>query len=516
MGCHRSADDPQTLVLLIEARLARLDPRFAGSSWENKVAQLIAPGLTTIDNPQAETRPALASSVEQEDPVTYLAALRPDARFPDGAPVTADDVAYTFESVQAPELGSRFSQTWAEILARVEVVDPSHVRFHLRAPRAPFLTDLTFGIVEASVARPLDEAVRAAARAHQRAPAFDPLHEVVGAGPYRIAARTGERLDLEANPHASTPPRTPRLSIRTVPDENARFLALLGGSGDLIQNGVVPLVAETFESNARVRVDYQPSAMTTYLGFNTGHGATADPRVRRALALAIDRAGIVQAKLRGHASLARSFLPPSNAYLPGDLPTVPFDPEAARRLLDEAGYRDPDGDGPLPRLTLTFKTSNQRFRVSLAHVLAQSLATVGVAVEVRPYEWGTFLDDVKKGNFDLFSLQATDLVEPDMLRAFFHSARIPRASVQWNGNNRVRYQDAEVDAWLDEGTRTSDRARRFALYRLVQLRLARDLPVLPLWHEDNVILARQALQGFQPRPQASLGGLLGAFKRPVR
>jgi len=511
-GCRRPAADTGTVVLLIEATVARLDPRYAATSWENKLSRLIAPGLMSVDNPKAEVLPALAASLVQEDPVTYVATLRSDARFSDGTPVTAADVAYTFDSVRVPELGCSYAKSWDEILLRVEVLAPDKVRFHLRRPRAPFITDLDFGIVSAAHARPRDEALRAAVAAGLRPPVFDPADEVLGAGPYRIVARTSERVDLARNEHAHPAPSTPHLSVRSVRDDNARFLALAGGSGDLIQNGVMPLVAETFEADARLKVDYQPAATTTYLGFNTTHGATADPRVRRALALAVDRRGIIAAKLHGHATLARSLLPPTNPYLPTDLPLLPFDPAAAARLLDEAGYPDPDGAGPLPRLTLTYKTSNLRFRVGLAQVMAQGWREIGVEVEVRPFEYGTFMDDVKKGNFDIYSLQASDLIEPDMLRAFFHSSRIPRAEGRWNGQNRFRYLDPEVDVWLDEGAANASIEVRQRVYREVQVRLARDLPMLPLWHEDNVILSRRQLQGFVPRPQASLGGLVSAYK----
>ena len=83
--------------------------------------------------------------------------------------------------------------------------------------------------------------------------------------------------------------------------------------------------------------------------------------------------------------------------------------------------------------------------------MARKLGEVGIAVEVRPFEFALFLDDVKKGNFQLCSLQMSDIVEPDMMRALFHATRVPTAENGWAGANRFRYRDGEVDRWLDAG-----------------------------------------------------------------
>jgi peptide/nickel transport system substrate-binding protein len=235
--------------------------------------------------------------------------------------------------------------------------------------------------------------------------------------------------------------------------------------------------------------------------------------VRQAIACAIDRRAIVASKLRGHAVLADSLLPPGNPYHASGITAWPYDPARARRLLDEAGFPDPDGDGPEPRLRLTWKTSAQRFRVALAQVMARQLAAVGIEVDVRPFEFATFMDDVKKGNFQIFSLQATDVIEPDMLRAFLHSSRIPTEATHFAGNNRFRYRNPTVDAWLDQGAAASDPARRREIYARVQRVLGDQLPMLPLWHDDNVVAARRGIAGYALSPTAGLGGLVTAHRQ---
>jgi peptide/nickel transport system substrate-binding protein len=493
--------------------MPRLDPRYAATSWEQRVSQLVAPGLTGLKDRELGPTPGLAESFVREDERTYVARLRAQARFSDGSPVTADDVKYTFDSFVDPLLGSPFRKTWEEYLARVEVVDARTVRFHLKAPRAPFPTDVeSAGIVSRRAAAPGDDAVRAAARAGARPPPLDLAREVVGAGPYRIARRSADVVELEPNPHAMVRPATPRLIVRTIREENARVLALVGGSADLILNDLTFQVIEALEQNPRLAIAPGPSATLTYLGFNLDDPILRDVRVRQAIALSLDRPRLIQAKYRGLARLASGPLDEGNPFFHGDVRRWPYDPARARRLLDEAGYPDPDGPGPRARLSLTWKTSALRFRVALVHAMARQLREVGIAVDVRPFEFATYMDDVKKGNTQLFTLQMTDMVEPDMMRALFHSGRIPRADNRWSGVNRFRFRRPDLDRTLDQAAAAAEPERRKALYAEVQALLAEELPMLPLWHEDNVIVHRRGVEGIATLKTGRLEGLLAARK----
>jgi len=126
-----------------------------------------------------------------------------------------------------------------------------------------------------------------------------------------------------------------------------------------------------------LRVWTGPSANVTYLGFNLRDPILGRRAVRHAIAHAIDRDGIVRHKLRGQARLARALLPPGHRFVADDLPAYEHDPAMARALLDEAGYPDPDGDGPLPRFRVTYKTSTNRFRRSIAMAIARRRIEAG-------------------------------------------------------------------------------------------------------------------------------------------
>jgi peptide/nickel transport system substrate-binding protein len=493
-ACRGVPRDHDEIVLLNEAVIARLDPRFVSTAWEARVSHLVAPGLVDLAERGLGTVEGLAESVTREDAHSYVARLRPGVRFSDGTPVTADDVKYTFDSVRDPLLGGLYRKVWDQYLVAVEILDERTVRFRLRQPRAPFATDLDFGIVSRRHAEPRDEALRAAARAGARPPPFDPVREVIGAGSYRVAARSADVVTLVRNEHSRFPPITPKLTIRTIRDDNARVLALLGGSADVILNVVTPAVVETLESNPKLKVVYGPSATLTYVGFNVTAPIVGQRKIRRAIAHALDRERLIAAKYRGRARLARSPLDEGNPFFDAGLPGWRFDPALARRLLDEAGFPDPDGDGPGVRFTLSWRTSSIRFRVALAQAMARQLREVGIGIDVRPFELATLLHDLRKGGFQLFTLQLTDVVEPDMLRALLHSSRIPAEESSWSGLNKFRYRDAALDRLLDEAAAESDPEARRRLYVEVQQIVARELPLLPLWHEENMMAYSRALE----------------------
>ncbi len=144
-------------------------------------------------------------------------------------------------------------------------------------------------------------------------------------------------------------------------------------------------------------------------------------------------------------------------------------------------------------------------------MIAAQLAEVGIAVEVRAFEFGTFFSDIKKGSYQIATMQTTDIGEPDFYRTYFSSTRIPTAADP-NANNRWRYRNARVDELTEQGRRELDLSRRKAIYGEVQQIVARDVPVIALWHEDNVVLSNATVTGYRILPSARFGGLVSVEK----
>jgi peptide/nickel transport system substrate-binding protein len=264
------------------------------------------------------------------------------------------------------------------------------------------------------------------------------------------------------------------------------------GRADLVVNGFSPTLLPALERAEGVTVAARPGANLTYMLARADRGPLADTRVRRAIALAIDRASIARSLLAGRAQAAGTLLPPCHwAHTPAE--PWPHDPGAARRLLEEAGAKD---------LRLTLLTSTDRLRGTIARTIAQELADVGVTLDVVPLELGTMLARLSSGDFELATLQMPEVTEPNVLRVFLHSSSIPPA-----GANRGRVHDADVDRLLDAGAEENDPIARRAIYAELEKTVRARALFIPLWHEDQVAVTSARAAAFVPSAEGRWLGL---------
>jgi peptide/nickel transport system substrate-binding protein len=229
-----------------------------------------------------------------------------------------------------------------------------------------------------------------------------------------------------------------------------------------------------------------------YLSINTRDAVLSDRRVRQAIAYAVDRDAIVKYLRRGLAREATGIVPSQGwAYEPG-VKRYSHDPSRAKQLLDEAGYRDPDGDGPLPRLGLVMKIGTSDEVRLQATVIQQNLRQVGVDLDVQSLEFATLFADVIKGNFQVVQMQWAGgaLVDPDIIRRVFHSQQVPPS-----GFNRGRYGNADVDRLIDLAGSSTNEAERKKYYGEAQKLIAEDSPYIALWNRTNVAIAQPTLRG---------------------
>jgi len=473
------------MVIALPGAPVNVDPRVATDAYGEQVLQMTHASLVGRDA-AGEMIPDLAERWESPDPLTYVFRLRPGLRFHDGRPLTSADARFTFAWILDAANRSPHRGLYRNVAA-IETPDPRTVVFRLTEPFAPFLSTMVRGIVPAG------------SRARGYAPP-------AGAGPYRLddLSPDGEAVLSAFDGYYGGPPAIREVTVKFIPDSNVRFLELRMGSVNFVLNGVDPDLLPAAEEAGRLVVGEGPGGNVTYLGFNLRDRALSDARVRRAIAMAIDREAIVRTIWKGRADLVTSILPPGSWAADPDLPATLFDPARARRLLDEAGFPDPDGEGPLPRLRLTYKTSQNEVRRRVATVIQDQLRRVGVSVEIQSLEWGTFFSDIKRGSFQIYSLTWVGIADPDIFHLAFHSRSVPP-----DGANRGGYSDAELDRLTDAARRESSREKRRAMYRRVQRILARDLPVVPLWAGRNVLVRDRRLAGFLLTPDESYSSVRG-------
>lgn len=449
------ASDPETL-----------DPRYATDAVGLRATRLVHAGLVRLDPDTLAPRPYLARSWRWIDPLTLEVELRQEVRFHSGAPLHARDVVETLRAFASPAVASRHARVVEAIADACEDGDHA-VIVRLARPHATLLTDLELPVL----------------RADQAASPPAPDGSLDGLGPYTVARV--ERGDVLLAPAESgaLPRPAHALSLRTVHDENARALRLEAGRADVALNLVSPMLLPALADQPGLSVVSRPGANLTYVVVQHERAALGDARVRRALSLAIDRATIAKTLFDGRALPAGGLIAPAN-WAHTEVPLLAFDPPAARSLLAEAGAG---------RLHVTLLTSTDRLRGDVARFVAQEFGDVGVVADVVALELGTMVARLNAGDFDLAILALPEMTEPNVLRHFLHGAFVPPV-----GANRGLVHDAELDALLDEGERTSDVDARRAIYARVEARQREEMHLLPLWYEDQVAITSVRARSFVP------------------
>jgi peptide/nickel transport system substrate-binding protein len=479
-GCrsHRPAQD--TLVVMIESSPNNLDLRVGTDAQSERIGGLIFDALVKKDE-HYNLQPWLATSWEHPDAVTWIFHLRDGVRFHDGRVLSADDVAWTIESLIDPAHGHLITSKSGNFatVASAEVKDRLTVVVHLKHPDAGLLFNMSdglFGVVP-----------------NGSGPDFG-LHPI-GTGPFRFLSGVQDKEVLvQRNPNYwAGEPKVEQVRFAVVPDAITTALELQKGSGDLESNAITLDMVHALRNERSLATETGPSSVVVYMNFNVQDLTLRDRRVRQAIACAIDRRAIVDAIWRGKARLANSLLPPEHWARAADseMASYPHDISRAQKLLGDAGF--PAGKDGI-RLHLTLKTSTDETTRLLAAILQQQLRSAGIDLQIRSAEFGTFYSDVTKGAFQIYALRWIGSNEdPDIFRYAYGSESFPP-----KGGNRGRYSNPRLDSLLKEAAGASDQSARRKDYVEIQQILAEDLPGIPLWYPDNEVVHSRRVNGVLP------------------
>jgi peptide/nickel transport system substrate-binding protein len=472
-GCRSKGPSPQTVTMLIESSPTSLDPRIGVDAQSEHISSLIFDSLVH-KNAHFNLDPWLANSWETPDPLTYRFHLRTDVHFHNGQALTAADVKYTLDSMRNGTVITAKAQALANI-DRVEAPDAATIEIHMKQPDADLLWNLSdgaIGIVPAGSGRDFG------------------LHPI-GSGPFRFVSQLqDDEVVLERNDQSwQPPPHMASVRFAVVPDAITRALELEKGSADVCINCMTADMVYALAKRPDLLVESAPGTVLNYITFNAQDSVLRDVHVRQAIAFAMNRPLIIHSLWRDHARLAESLLPPEHWAWTGDVQQYPYDPARADAILEAAGWkRGKDGI----RFRLAMKTSTDETSRLLAMILQQELRDVGIALEVRSFEFATFFADVSKGAFQMYTLRWLGGNEdPDIFHTF-DSHRFPP-----HGTNRGRYVNAELDALIKEAGGSADQAERRKDYVRVQQILATELPSINLWYLDAVLVHTRRLGNIQ-------------------
>jgi peptide/nickel transport system substrate-binding protein len=482
---------PGTIVLATPNSPTNLDPGIGLDEASQRIHQLVFDSLLKIDDHLRVVRD-LAARFETTDSQTYVAEIPRGVRFHDGREMTSTDVAYTFRRFLDPAFVSGRKGAYRDLVA-VDIVDRYTVAFRLAAPSAAFPANLVLmGIVPDGTAATVAQAP-------------------VGSGPYRFVEMVrDDHVTLAAfDDYYQGRPANRGLIIKVVPDETMRGLELRKGDVDLVLNDLSPDLIHELSDEPGLSIVTGPGTDYAYIGLNLRDPVLANPLVRQALGYAVNVDDIVKYLRRGLARPTPGLLPDMSWAFAEDAFRFTHDPARAQALLDAAGYRDPDGDGPTPRLRLTLKTSTTEAYRLQAAVLQAQFREAGIALELRSFEFATLFADIIRGNVQLYTLIYVGVADPDILRRVFHSTQVPPS-----GFNRGYYASPDVDRSLDLATSALDEADRRRHYIEAQRIIARDAPAIPLWARTNVAVAQADLTGVTLSPIGDVAFLRHVGRRP--
>ncbi len=507
-------------VTILDANPATLDPLDSTDAASERIRQLVFNSLLK-KNEKFEYVGDLATDYQiSDDGKTVTFKLHDGVRFQDGKPLTSADAKYTLDTLLASNktatplkkaapffetataggaLANANANSGAQAGANnsgaqpyvtsVEAPDPLTLIIRLRKP----WTSLLGNLVSVPV---IPQGSADSQKSHP-----------VGSGPFKFVNydESQQIVDLAAfDGYWQGAPQIKELRVRAILDANTLQAELQSGHVDLA-SGASNLSPDSYKflgQDSNLQVKQFPGANVTYLGFNCEHPPLDNPKVRQAIAYAIDRGSIVRDLLLGQARIANSILPESSwAYDAGQ--AYNYDPARAKQLLDEAGFRDPDGDGPQMRFQkpISFKISAGNAAVSqYAGVIQNSLKSIGVPVEIETLETATLIQQLREGQYDMGTLRwVGGNQDPVFLHDIFYSGEIPAPQRKY-GQNRNRYRSADFDRVIDEAVSTLDRAKAKTLYAQAQQIVSRDLPMLPLWYPDIVVVARKGVENIQVDP----------------
>jgi len=497
-GCRQRSN---AFVIALGDNIRTIDPIGSPSvdAASERVRTLIFNSLVKKDE-KFDYTGELASDIKRsDDGLTYTFTLHDGVQFHDGRAMTSADVKYTLDllfSSNFAKSASFYKGSGAEkrsYVKSVEAPDARTIVVTLIEPWVGLLSNLV----------PIPIIPKDSYESQKTHP--------LGTGPFRFNSYDNAQqvVDLDRFPHYwEGAPKLETVRVRVISDMNALQAELQAGRVDIapMPTSLSPDAVKRLEGDPNLQVKVFNGSNINLLTINTASAPLDNVKVRQAIAYAIDRESLIKNLLQGLGKIAHSIIPQESwAYSPGQM--YSYDPARAKKLLDEAGFPDPDGDGPRMRFDkpLIYKLSGSSISGrQYAGVIQNYLKEVGIPVEIQTPEQNTFLDELKRGNFQVaYSQWVGGNQDPIFYKDLFETSEIPTEARP--ARNRSRYSNKDLDALLDEAVNTYDRTKGVELYKKIQEIVSRDVPVFPLWYQSNVVIAKKSVQNIQVNASGDWG-----------
>lgn len=394
-----------------------------------------------------------------DDGTTYTFNLRQNVTWHDGEPFTADDVVFTMGLWTNPDVPFFLSRNF-RLVEEVKALDDYTVEVRLSEPQA------SFPILLGYLANILPEHLLSDLSPEELTNPAEFLQHPIGTGPFEFAEyRPGAFVRLVANDdYFAGEPNLDALVYRIVPDANSQLALLQAGELDLVV--IEPFQLEAVERNPNIQIQSVPIVRHESISLNSGNPILSDPQIRKALTLGLNREQILASVFKGRGSVATGPFAPAVAWaFNDDIDPLPFDPDQARALLDEAGWTvGPDGvrqkDGERLSFTILYDPANPT-RSQIALIAQQQWADIGVETDFDTAEYRAIIDRVRQTPPD-YEINPNYLItppDPDGVAPYYISGSLANTS---------QYENAEVDELFNQGATATSREERAEAYHRIQ------------------------------------------------
>lgn len=500
----------------------KLLPTVTNDATASEIDDLIYEGLLIVNRETYQLEPLIAKElpVISEDHLTYTFDLKENVTFSDGKQLTGEDIIFTIKSIKIPFVDSQALRNYFDDVKSVELVDGNKFKVKFTMSKPYFRVIYSLGEMKITPKHILDpnnmtdkftwDMIADAQKTidtkkyadMQKFADFLNSQDVargakylIATGPYKFEKwATGQAITLVRNDNywnkANKPNYASKIIYKIIQDQNAAVVAAKNKEvdymfviqpADFYQNVTNP---EQF--NIKKAIVLEPSYV--YISWNNDKPLFKDKKVRWALSYAIDRQSIIDKLLFSAAVPISSHIFYKSKFINDKLPSIPFDLEKSKQLLDEAGWKDTDGDGVRDKIVdgkkmdfkFTFINNNNPKRKKVMLIIIESLKQLGVQADLQEYEWSVFLDKYKKHDYDACYASWQLTVTPDDPYQIWHTSQ-----TVGEGSNSFNYKNPEADKLLEENRITFDDVKRKEILDKWQQIVYDDQPVTFMWTETS-------------------------------
>jgi len=464
IGCSERFDD-NVIRFGIAQKPQQLDPRFQSDAASKKLSYLIYTPFIYLDEnflPKSNV-----VTFKKNNNLQYTFQLKKNLpSFNGGNVVNINDMLSTINNLRNLSTSPYFQQL--KNIKSIEKISDNVFFINLSKTEPNFLSQLNFFILPAELLKQKHN--------FSERPVGSGFFNIVEGAPYvKLLRRTdGQEINL--------------IEIK---DPTVRVLKLINGELDLIQNDLPFEMIKIIKDNKELNIISGFGSNVSYIGFNFKDQNLKNKKLRMALSMAIDQRQILEYFLPNKSRLSQQILPPEH-WASVDIIENNFNPEKARKLISEINLTKP--------IKLVLKTSTDPFRVKIATIIQNQLKGVGVDLQIKSLDWGTFFRDIQTGNFQLYTLTWVGITNPDIYFKIFSSNQLPPL-----GLNRGQYINKEMDELLSEAIEKNE-------WNKVVLKAYQDIGLIPLWYEGGFAAFRKNISNYKLSLDGSWNGLNGIKK----